>query len=101
MNLPDVYVIQGWHNVRMGTVMRTVKLLSIRLDNLRLDVIINLMRCFPCMEELYIKVTTFLGCLVSNIFLPFYYCTFVILKLDLIILIWFLGFSDRYGQEKH
>ncbi|CAL4957423.1 unnamed protein product [Urochloa decumbens] len=48
-------VFKGLHDVRMGTVMRSVKVLTLRLDDLRLDVIINFMRCFPCMEELYIK----------------------------------------------
>ncbi|CAL4977057.1 unnamed protein product [Urochloa decumbens] len=48
-------VFKGLHDVRMGTVMRSVKVLTLSLDSLRLDVIINLMRCFPCMEELYIE----------------------------------------------
>ncbi|CAO2180422.1 unnamed protein product, partial [Urochloa humidicola] len=48
-------VFKGLHDVRMGTVMRTVTVLALRLDNLRPDVIFNLMKCFPCMEKLYIK----------------------------------------------
>ncbi|CAO2185102.1 unnamed protein product, partial [Urochloa humidicola] len=46
---------QGLHDVRMGTVMHSVTVLALRLDNLRPDVIFNLMKCFPCMEKLYIK----------------------------------------------
>ena len=68
----------------MATVMRTVKVLALWLDNLRLDVVINFMKCFPCMEKLYIKVTFFCYS-VSNCFLPFYYCSFVVLRLGLII----------------
>ncbi|CAL4977053.1 unnamed protein product [Urochloa decumbens] len=48
-------VFKGLHDARMATVMRTVTVLALRLDNLRLDVIFNFMKCFPCMEKLYIK----------------------------------------------
>ncbi|CAO2185108.1 unnamed protein product [Urochloa humidicola] len=48
-------VFNGLHDVRVATVMRTVKVLSLRLDYLNLDVITNFMKCFPCMEKLYIK----------------------------------------------
>ncbi|CAO2193105.1 unnamed protein product, partial [Urochloa humidicola] len=48
-------VFNGLHDVRVATVMRTVKVLSLRLEYLVLDVIINFMKCFPCMEKLYIK----------------------------------------------
>ncbi|OEL28083.1 hypothetical protein BAE44_0010897 [Dichanthelium oligosanthes] len=48
-------VYKGLHTIRMATVMRTVKVLAIRLDNLGVHVIINLMKCFPCLEKLYIK----------------------------------------------
>ncbi|RLM84765.1 hypothetical protein C2845_PM04G07730 [Panicum miliaceum] len=39
----------------MATVMRSVKDLAILNGNLSLDLIINFMRCFPCLEKLYIK----------------------------------------------
>ncbi|KAF8762230.1 hypothetical protein HU200_009783 [Digitaria exilis] len=52
-------VFKGLHDVRMDTEMRTVKVLALRLSSLRLNVTINLMRCFPCIEELYIEVTIF------------------------------------------
>ena len=34
----------------------TVKILAAHIKNLNMDVIIDLMRCFPCLEKLYIKV---------------------------------------------
>jgi hypothetical protein len=76
-NILELYMIQGLHNVRMSTVMRIVKVLTLRFDNLRLDVIINFMRCFPCMEELNIKATIFsLSCFSLE-----YFITFLLLQL--------------------
>ncbi|KAF8724087.1 hypothetical protein HU200_021100 [Digitaria exilis] len=48
-------VFNGLHDVRVAAIMRTVKVLSLRIEYLDLDVIINFMKCFPCMEKLYIK----------------------------------------------
>ncbi|CAL4977082.1 unnamed protein product [Urochloa decumbens] len=48
-------VFNGLHDVRVATVMRSVKVLSLRLEYLNLGVITNFMKCFPCMEKLYIK----------------------------------------------
>ncbi|CAN6281758.1 unnamed protein product [Urochloa humidicola] len=45
----------GFHDFTMATVMCTVKVLTLRLDNLIRDVIFNFMKCFPCMEELCIQ----------------------------------------------
>ena len=36
--------------------MRTVKILALNMSFLCLDSVINLMRCFPCLEKLYMKV---------------------------------------------
>ena len=58
MILIDPYAIQGFHLIRLATVMRSVRVLALLDSNLSLDVIINFMRCFPCLEKLYIKVTT-------------------------------------------
>ncbi|CAN6303884.1 unnamed protein product [Urochloa humidicola] len=52
-----VFQGMGFHDFKMATVMRTVKVLTLRLDNLIRDVIFNFMKCFPCMEELCIQVT--------------------------------------------
>ncbi|CAL4950695.1 unnamed protein product [Urochloa decumbens] len=48
-------VFKGLNDVRISTVMRTVKVLALRFYKLRPDVIFNFMKCFPCMEKLYIK----------------------------------------------
>ncbi|TVU17844.1 hypothetical protein EJB05_33904 [Eragrostis curvula] len=48
-------VFTGLHAGRISTMMRNVKVLALRLDGLHLDVIIGLMKCFPCLEKLYIK----------------------------------------------
>jgi hypothetical protein len=37
-------------------VMRSVKIVALRTQYLSLDVVINLMRCFPCSTSLYISV---------------------------------------------
>jgi hypothetical protein len=41
---------------QLVTVVRTVKTLSLNMDSLSLDRVIQLMRCFPCLEKLYIRV---------------------------------------------
>uniref|UniRef100_A0A0D9WXM8 FBD domain-containing protein n=1 Tax=Leersia perrieri TaxID=77586 RepID=A0A0D9WXM8_9ORYZ len=51
-------VFQELHATSMKTVMRSVKNLALDVGNLSLDMVINFMRCFPCVEKLYIKVTT-------------------------------------------
>jgi len=56
--LIDPYAIQGLHLIRLATVMRSVRVLALLNSNLSLDVIINFMRCFPCLEKLYIKTNT-------------------------------------------
>ncbi|CAO2203074.1 unnamed protein product [Urochloa humidicola] len=48
-------VFKGLDDVRIATVMRNVKVLALRFYSLRPDVIFNFMKCFPCMEKLYIK----------------------------------------------
>ncbi|CAO2193100.1 unnamed protein product [Urochloa humidicola] len=48
-------VFKGLDDVKIATVMRTVKVLALRFYDLRPDVIFNFMKCFPCMEKLYIK----------------------------------------------
>uniref|UniRef100_A0ACD5T7C9 Uncharacterized protein n=1 Tax=Avena sativa TaxID=4498 RepID=A0ACD5T7C9_AVESA len=48
-------VIQGLHIDKLITEVHTVKILALNMRNLCLDTIIELMRCFPCLEKLYIK----------------------------------------------
>ncbi|KAL6594600.1 hypothetical protein ACP70R_048338 [Stipagrostis hirtigluma subsp. patula] len=48
-------VFQGLRATRVATVMRTVKVLALSNQNLSLDVTINFMRCFPCLEKLHIE----------------------------------------------
>ena len=36
--------------------LRTIKILSVDMGALSLDAIVKLMRCFPCLERLYIEV---------------------------------------------
>ncbi|CAL4957432.1 unnamed protein product [Urochloa decumbens] len=52
-------IFNGLLDARVETVMRTVKVLAVQLDNHCLDAIINLMKCFPCLEKLYIEVAIF------------------------------------------
>ncbi|XP_047049307.1 putative F-box/LRR-repeat protein At5g02700 isoform X2 [Lolium rigidum] len=47
-------VIQGLHIDKLATVMCTVKILGVQMKALSLDMIIELMTCFPCLEKLYI-----------------------------------------------
>ncbi|KAM0915491.1 hypothetical protein ACQ4PT_010807 [Festuca glaucescens] len=47
-------VIQGLH-ISIPTVVRSIKILSVDMDILSLDKIIDLMRCFPCLEKLYVQ----------------------------------------------
>lgn len=49
-------LIKGLHIDSLTTVVRTVQVLAIDMHPLNLDILINLMRCFPCLERLYIKV---------------------------------------------
>uniref|UniRef100_A0ACD5XLU3 Uncharacterized protein n=1 Tax=Avena sativa TaxID=4498 RepID=A0ACD5XLU3_AVESA len=50
-------LIQGLHVDELITVVRTVTTLSLNMDSLgSLDMVIELMRCFPCLEKLYIRL---------------------------------------------
>lgn len=48
-------VIQGLHLDRLTALVCTVKILAVDLFMLDLDTVIELMRCFPCLEKLYIQ----------------------------------------------
>ncbi|KAM0867647.1 hypothetical protein ACQ4PT_041840 [Festuca glaucescens] len=49
-------VIQGLRVDVLETVVSTVKTLSLNMGSLNLDTVIQLMRCFPCLEKLYIRL---------------------------------------------
>ncbi|KAM0927583.1 hypothetical protein ACQ4PT_002773 [Festuca glaucescens] len=51
----DSTVIQGFEVDSFTTAVRTVKILAVDMNALSLDVVIDLMRCFPCLEKLYIQ----------------------------------------------
>ncbi|KAF7057099.1 hypothetical protein CFC21_064431 [Triticum aestivum] len=48
-------VLQGLCVDNLITVVQTVKILAPDMHNLSLDTVIELMRCFPCLEKLYIQ----------------------------------------------
>uniref|UniRef100_A0A8R7P6Z9 F-box domain-containing protein n=1 Tax=Triticum urartu TaxID=4572 RepID=A0A8R7P6Z9_TRIUA len=48
-------LIQGLRVHSLTKTVCTVKILAIDMSALSLDVVINLMRCFPCLEKLYIE----------------------------------------------
>ncbi|TVU11809.1 hypothetical protein EJB05_45414, partial [Eragrostis curvula] len=48
-------VIQDLRADNITTVVHSVKTLTISIHNLSIDLVIKLMRCFPCMEKLYIQ----------------------------------------------
>ncbi|CAM0873983.1 unnamed protein product [Alopecurus aequalis] len=50
--------IQGPHIVSLAMVVCTVKCLALSMPTLSLDMVIQMMRCFPCLEKLYIQCKT-------------------------------------------
>jgi len=77
-------VLQGFLVVSLTTVVRSVKILALKSLYIKLDTIIDLMKCFPCLEKLYIKV--------SFTVLEFIPVLFIGLLLDMPILVpamWF------------
>ncbi|CAL5034436.1 unnamed protein product [Urochloa decumbens] len=48
-------VFQGPRLVSFTTVAPSVKILALQNEHISLDVVINFMKCFPCLEKLYIK----------------------------------------------
>lgn len=48
---------QGSSIVTLTTVVCSVNVLALTNVNLSFDAVINLIKCFPCLEKLYIQVT--------------------------------------------
>jgi hypothetical protein len=59
--------MKGLHVDSLAVVVRTVKILDVTLSHLCLDTVVNLMRCFPCLEKLYMQVLI-LHCLLNCCF---------------------------------
>ncbi|KAF8666356.1 hypothetical protein HU200_053458 [Digitaria exilis] len=49
-------IIKGLHVVSLKTVVHNVKILAVKSWHTNLDMVIDLMKCFPCLEKLYIKL---------------------------------------------
>jgi hypothetical protein len=49
--------MKGFSVDSLMTTVRTIKILAVDMGSLSLDAVIDLMRCFPCLEKLYIQVT--------------------------------------------
>ena len=79
--------------VSFTTVVSSVKILAICLYSLNLDMVINLMRCFPCLEKLYILVVTKLiqlFILFDCTFLADFYCiSRSVLDLEVAVFVFF------------
>ncbi|TVU11950.1 hypothetical protein EJB05_45562, partial [Eragrostis curvula] len=54
-------LIQDLGVISFTTAVQTVKNLAISMGRLSLDTVINLMRCFPCLEKLYIQTSCVSG----------------------------------------
>lgn len=51
--------MKGVSVVRLTEAVRTVRILATNMFVLNLAKVIDLMRCFPCLEKLYLKVNYF------------------------------------------
>jgi hypothetical protein len=60
--LMSVGFLQEMVPISLIAPMRTVKILVLQSIGPNLDSIVGLLRCFPCMEKLYIQVTFVVKC---------------------------------------
>jgi hypothetical protein len=58
--------MKGLRVVSSRTVMSTVKILTVNMHTLCLDLIIDMMKCFPSLEKLYVQVTILYFCSVKK-----------------------------------
>jgi hypothetical protein len=49
--------MKGFRVDSFTTTVRTVKILAVEIYALSLDAVVDLMRCFPSLEKLYLQVT--------------------------------------------
>jgi hypothetical protein len=55
-----LYLMKGLHLDSMVTRICTVKTLAVNMESqLSVDKVIDMLKCFPCLEKLYIKVANF------------------------------------------
>ncbi|CAL5079719.1 unnamed protein product [Urochloa decumbens] len=47
--------IQGYQVTKLTAVVNNVRILAMKLPRINLDMVIDLLKCFPCLEKLYIK----------------------------------------------
>ncbi|KAL6611276.1 hypothetical protein ACP70R_039204 [Stipagrostis hirtigluma subsp. patula] len=52
--------IEGLDVVNFAMVVHSVKILAVNSCHINLDMVIGLMKCFPCLEKLYIKVILYI-----------------------------------------
>lgn len=50
------FIFQEMIPIRLTEVVRTVKVLALESIGLNLDSVVGLLRCFPCIEKLYVQV---------------------------------------------
>ncbi|KAJ1267378.1 hypothetical protein BS78_07G051700 [Paspalum vaginatum] len=48
-------MIEGLQVIKLTTVVQNIKILAVQSWHIDLDIIIELMKCFPCLEKLYVK----------------------------------------------
>ena len=56
MNVVIHALTKELHVDSLATAVRTVKILALWIRTLCLDTVVELLKCFPCLENIYIKV---------------------------------------------
>ena len=71
----------------LTTVVHSVKILALKSYEIKLDKVIDLMKCFPCLEKLYIKVR-FSSLTVLELFIIVLFIG-LLLYMPILVPIWF------------
>ena len=88
---------QGLRVVTTATMLHSVKVLSLSNKSLSLNAVLNVMKCFPCLEMLNIQVSTVFICI--NYFVTQYYIKYLFnSRLSLFYV--YLAFSDIIQREE-